>query len=78
MQISTSALLASQTPAARSNDPAADFAPLHFKKTAAPVAPAAPRPAQTRSATASAAETEHAAGPGRSYVRPGTNLDIRV
>jgi|GEM_PF-1754654 len=84
MQISTATMLASQTTAtSRSGDQTAEFAPLMFKKTASTtVQTTAPAPSPAASAPAAAAPRTAAVqtseNPGSDYVRPGSNLDIKV
>lgn len=82
MQISTATMIASQTTTTpRAGEQSAEFAPLMFKKAASAAvqspatAPAQPAPAATN---ASVAVPQVSENPGSGYVRPGTNLDIKV
>lgn len=84
MQISTATMIASQTTTPRSGEQTAEFAPLMFKKAAsAAVQQTASAPTQSAPATASASLAnvgvpQLSENPGSGYVRPGTNLDIKV
>ena len=84
MQISASSILTSQQQAARaaqsSAQPAADdFAPLVFKKSSAPVAPAQASATTQSVAPASQAQTIATSGSAAvGYVRPGTHIDIKI
>lgn len=80
MQISAATMLATQnTTAARPADQSAEFAPLLFKKSA-PVQAAAPAASESVSTTATpvfAGAAASSAKPG-GYVRPGSQIDIKV
>ncbi|GAA0525850.1 hypothetical protein FHS83_001986 [Rhizomicrobium palustre] len=79
MQINAATMIATQTttPTPRSAEPAAEFAPLQFKKTAVPPEVKAP-PAPVRPATLEAGSFPIQQSPGNGYVRPGSNIDIKV
>jgi hypothetical protein len=77
MQISAANLLASQSQTVRSSGPAAAFEPIAFKQTppSAVTQGGAPTAAGTSSAGASGTTAPRAAA---SYVRPGSQIDIKI
>jgi len=79
MQISAANLLASQSQAVRSPSPAAAFEPIAFK----PTPPSAVKPSvvskpDATGAGSSPAATSSAAAPRNVYVRPGSQIDIKI
>jgi len=77
MQINTATMITSQTTTApRSSEPAGDFAPLVFKKSAA--APAQPSPQTAPRQPSAPASVQTATPPRSGYVRPGSQIDIKV
>ena len=83
MQISAANLLASQSQASvRTPGAAAPFEPIAFKPTpqaAAPQRSAQDAAKQTAPAvTLTGTRITHSTGPASAYVRPGTNVDIKI
>lgn len=78
MQISSANLLATQAQTVRPRNAAgAAFEPIAFKS--APPAAAPAKPADPKAADISpGASLLAASGPAAGYVRPGTNLDIKI
>lgn len=79
MQISASTILAQQAPrvAPKAPQPTDAFEPLSFKQAAkAPALPEMQATVPAKSGTS--ATTVLSGGPSTAYVRPGTNIDIKV
>jgi len=76
MQISAANLLASQSQAVRSPSPAAAFEPIAFKPT--PPSAVKPSAVSKPDTTESFAAPSSAAAPRASYVRPGSQIDIKI
>jgi hypothetical protein len=83
MQISAANLLATQSQTTvRTHGTSAAFEPIAFKEApAASAMPASVMPESVKKAAPAPAANHIAAtvtGPGNGYVRPGTNLDIKI
>lgn len=80
MQISAANLLATQSQMSiRSRGPAPAFEPIAFKEAPAAQMPAPAAASATTSAPAAPAASAAPAAPSYGgYVRPGTNLDIKI
>ena len=82
MQISAANLLASQSQAVRSPGPAAAFEPIAFKQT--PQSAVAPDAAMTKPAAGSNGTSPGTAAgfaaprASTAYVRPGSQIDIKI
>jgi len=77
MQISAANLLASQSQAVRSPSPAAAFEPIAFKQT--PPSVVTPSAVSKPDTTAMGSTgTSSAAAPRAAYVRPGSQIDIKI
>jgi hypothetical protein len=81
MQISATTLLAQQAPrvAPKAPQPTDAFEPLSFKQAAkAPQASMPEIQATTATKSGSSSSAGLSSGPSAAYVRPGTNIDIKV